>query len=159
DRLRFAEHRLLLSADVLGEQHLTTRRADDQVEFAVAVPVEGEHARPVGRVHRLAVGVRERHAAREPLAVAPEQRDLPRPRAREDARLAVAAEVHQLWTEADISPRLDGAERVAGLEPFEVTELRVLRRADVPVDAQLAAAELAEEQVGLAVAVEVADER
>src|SRR5262249_34852012 len=67
--------------------------------------------------------------------------------------------VHQLWSEADASARGDLAEGAPGLEPVEAVEARLRRRALVGVDAQLAVAELADEQLGLALALEVGDAR
>ena len=53
---------------------------------------------------RLAVRVLERLAAGEPVAVPAEPGDRAGPRAGDDVGLPVAVEVHQLWTEADVSP-------------------------------------------------------
>ena len=159
ERLRLAEHRLAAGADVGREQDFAARGADDEVELAVAVPVEREHVRPVGRVDRLAVRVLERLAAGEPVAVAPEQVIGPGHEPEMTSGLPSPSRSTNCGQKPMYHPGRDGAERVAGLEPLEVAELRFLRRADVPVDAELAAVELADEQVRLAVAVEVADER
>src|SRR5262249_24683447 len=72
---------------------------------------------------------------------------------------AVAVEVHKLWREADASGSGNRAELAAGLEPLELLEARCRFATDVGVDAELAFAELADEQAGLAVPLDVSDAR
>ena len=71
----------------------------------------------------------------------------------EDVAPAVAVEVHKLWSRAGASPHArDLGHRAVGLEPVARGELAV---AQVLVDADLPAVELPDEQVLLAVAVDV----
>src|SRR5262249_9802868 len=84
---------------------------------------------------------------------------LARPGAGEHVGMAVAVQVHKLWSEADASARGDLALSAPGLEPRETVEARfALAAACVAVQAQLALAELADEQMPHAVAGEVGDE-
>src|SRR5262249_18041944 len=84
-----------------------------------------------------------------------EEVDFARPGARDDVLAAVAVEVHQLGTEADASGRGDAAVLFPGLELDAGGVARGGVAADVLVDPQDAVAELADEQVQLAVAVDV----
>src|SRR5205814_592491 len=110
-------------------------------------------------VDRLAVLELQLHAVVElPVAAALEEEQLPGPGAGDDVFDPVTVEVHQLWTESDASATRDAPELGAVLEDLTAGELRRGGGSGVAVDRQLALAELADEQVGHAVAVEVADE-
>src|SRR5262249_31387015 len=89
------------------------------------------------------------------LAESLEEVQLAWPGAGEDVTDAVAVEVHKLWSEADASAAGDFAGVVAGLEPLEFLELRLPGGARVAVDAELARAELAGEQLGFPLAEQV----
>ena len=68
-------------------------------------------------VDDLAVLVLQHRRGREgPARPAAEEEDLARPGAGEEVDVAVAVEVHQLWTEADASARRDAAVLRAVLE-------------------------------------------
>jgi hypothetical protein len=73
--------------------------------------------------------------------------------------VAVAVKVHQLGTKADASARGDAAVLVAILELDAGAESGPGNGTLVAIDPEQAFLELANEQVGHAVAVEVADER
>src|SRR5207248_5397198 len=122
-------------------------------ELAGASPVVGEHRRGVANPDRLAVLVLDDFPRLEAaLAFTAEEVQVAGSiGAREEVRMAVAVKVHELWSEADASGREDGAELVPGPEPLELAEAGLGLGAEVGVEAQLAFAELADEQAGLAV--------
>jgi hypothetical protein len=76
----------------------------------------------------------------------------------EQIAAAIAVEVRQLRTETDASPRGDRAGPAAGFEPDRRTETRLARAAQVSVDREAPAAELAEQQVGKPIAVPVGEQ-
>src|SRR5262249_53901661 len=148
---------LVILGLVREEPHLAFDVADDQVDPAVAIPVrQGDRARPAGENRKPARESQPSALRVLALAEAAEEVDLARGiRPRHDVRDPVAVEVRELRTESDASPRRDARFLLARLEPSEAVELRLLRGPDVLVDAQLALAELTDEEVGDPVAVEV----
>ena len=112
--------------------------AHDQVAITIVVPVEGEDRRGVTHVDGLARGIFDRRAGGKlAFAQATKPVDLAWPGAGEDVERAVMIQVHQLWSEPDASPRRDGAERTARLEPLVALEPRTDIRAQVAIDPQL----------------------
>src|SRR6185436_17094329 len=93
------------------------------------------------------------------VGLAPEDEQVAGPvGAAEDVVVAVAVQVHSLWTEPDASARGDLGDFAAGHEPGVVRESGRLVGADVLVDPELPLAELSDEQVALAVAVEIVEQ-
>src|SRR5262249_683534 len=128
------------------------------VQLAAATPVVGKDGGRRSRIHRPARLVLEEFARGEgPVLLPPEPVNLARPGAGNQVSQAVAFEVHQLWSEADASANRDSAGLAAGREPSEVLESGRAGAARAGIDAQSAVVELANEQVGDTVAVEVAD--
>src|SRR5262249_6386181 len=122
--------------------------ADEQVELAGAAPVAGEHRRGTAKVDGLAVLVLNLDARGVlALALALEEIQLAGPAAGKAVHDAVAVESDELWSEAYASPRGDSGFGAAGREPGEFAELRLGLGAFIAVDAKLAVAELADEQV------------
>ena len=133
---------------VRHEMNLAQDVPHDQVAIAVAIPVKSEDRRGMTHLDGLALGILDRRAGGKlafPQAAKPV--DLARPGAGEDVKRAIMIQIHQLWSEADASPRRDGAERTARLEPLVALESRTDIRAQVAVDPQPPFVELANEQV------------
>src|SRR5262249_7569193 len=90
---------------------------------------------------------------------APEQEDFAGPGTGDDVLDAIAVESHKLRTKADASARWDAALLLARLELHSGRVSGLSVRADVLVEPQNALAELADEQILLAVAIEIDNER
>src|SRR5271157_2809863 len=67
--------------------------------------------------------------------------------------------IHQLWSEPDTSPRGDGAQLAARLEPVVGLEPGTGTGAEVSIDPQTPLVELADKQVIHAIAIHVAVKR
>src|SRR5262249_31936747 len=129
---RRAEGQLLPLALIRNEVHLAENVADNQVQGAVAVPVDGERSRGAADVERFAGTVLQYLSGGEgAVGLAAEEVDFARPRAGDDVRATVAVQVHQLWSEADASADRDRRNRATRLEPHVRLELRLSARAGV----------------------------
>ena len=151
----------LRGASLVGdEMNFAQDVAHDQVAVAIVIPVAGECRCGVPDVDRLARSIANRSSGSEfTFAQAAKPVDLARPGAGEDVERAVMIQIHQLWSEPDASPRRDGADRTARLEPLVALEPRTRLRAQISVDPQAPVVELAHEQVLDAVAINIAIER
>src|SRR5262249_37235336 len=131
-------------------------------EFAVACneDLAGGLADAAADVERQAVLALDLHGGQELAGGgSAEEEDFAGPGAGDDVLVAVAVEVHQLGTKADASARGDAAVRFAGLELDAGSIAGSTVGADILVDPQDAFAELADEEIELAVAVDVGQKR
>src|SRR5262245_56827544 len=84
--------------------------ANEQVELAVTVPIDGKHSGGVRNLDRLARLILEGlFAGKLAFAQSFEEIKLTGPGTGENVGNAVAVQVHELWSETDASARRDGA--------------------------------------------------